>query len=184
MKSISLVMLVICGLSNTISAQIVYEPPAKKLIEFSWSSPFTNEYNNHSELYDSGPFDGISVKPSKEVGGGNIFMVENWKMINEEAKQREYNVVMEIGEKSTLKHNFLVLYGASQMDWFSDEHWNQAEAQLRYLANLAKIGNFKGILWDPEPYKPGKNPWKYEEQLQKDTYSYYDYYVQVRKRGA
>ena len=108
------------------------------------------------KLYDSGPFDGISVKLTKEAGGGNIFMVDNWKDVTAVAKEKEYEMIKSIGEQSTLHHNFLVLYGASQMDWFSDEHWNKVEAYIRYAANLAKIGKIKGILWDPEPYKPGK----------------------------
>jgi len=169
---------------NALSAQIIYQPPAKKLVEFSWASPTTQEYNSNIKLYDSGPFDGISIKPSKEIGGGNIFMVENWKGISEEAKDTEYEIVLSIGQKSTLKNNFLVLYGASQLDWFSDEQWKNVEEYLRYAANLAKTGKFKGILWDPEPYKPGKNPWKLSEQPNSEDHSYYEYYIQVRKRGA
>jgi len=174
----------IFGVSGTLSAQIIYEPPVKKLMEFSWASPTTKEYNSNTELYDSGPFDGISVKFSREVGGGNIFMVENWEGITEEAKNKEYEDILSIKEKSTLKHNFLVLYGASQLDWFSEEHWVNVEAYLRYAANLARIGKFKGILWDPEPYKPGKNPWKMSEQPNKENRSYYEFYLQVRKRGS
>ena len=179
-----LVLIFVCHAFNTISAQIVYQPPSKKLVEFSWASPSTGEFINDIELYDSGPFDGISVKLSKDVGGGNIFMVDNWKEITDEAKEKEYTMIKNIGEQSTLHHNFLVLYGASQMDWFSDEHWNKVDAYIRYAANLAKIGKFKGILWDPEPYKPGKNPWQLSDQPKKDEYSFYEYYVQVRKRGA
>ncbi len=177
-------LMVISGTIMTLSAQIIYDPPSKKLVEFSWASPTTLEYNNNTGLYDSGPFDGISVKLSKEAGGGNIFMVENWAAVTEEMKDKEFELVKSIGEKSVLKHNFLVLYGASQMDWFSDQHWKNAEAYIRFAANLAKVGNFKGILWDPEPYKPGKNPWKMSEQPNKEGRSYYDYYLQVRKRGA
>lgn len=172
------------GISGALSAQIIYQPPIKKLVEFSWASPTTQEYNNNIDLYDSGPFDGISIKLSKEAGGGNIFMVENWQGITEEAVEKEYEVISNIGVRSTLEHNFLVLYGASQMDWFSDEHWKNVESYIRYAANLARVGKFKGILWDPEPYKPGKNPWKMNDQPNRVNKSYYEYYLQVRKRGA
>ena len=167
-----------------ITAQVIYEPPSKKLVEFSWASPTTIEYNNNIELYDSGPFDGISVKLSEIVERGNIFMVENLENIPEENKEQEYETILTIKEKSKLDHNFLVLYAGSQMDWFSDEDWEQAEAYIRYAANLAKEGGFKGILWDPEPYKPGKNPWRMSEQPDRGDRSFYDYYLQVRKRGA
>jgi hypothetical protein len=58
-----------------------------------------------------------------------------------------------------------------------DEH-------LRFAAQMAKVSRCKGILWDPEPYKPGKNPWKYKEQEKGTHYSFEQYYNQVRKRGA
>ncbi len=178
------ILIFACQVFNTTSAQIVYQSPSKKLVEFSWASPTTREFMDDIKLYDSGPFDGISVKLTKEAGGGNIFMVDNWKEVTAQSKEKEYERIKSIGEQSTLHHNFLVLYGASQMDWFSDEHWNKVEACIRYAANLAKIGKFKGILWDPEPYKPGKNPWKLSDQPKTDKYSFYEYYVQVRKRGA
>ena len=166
------------------NAQVAYPPPAKRLVEFSHASPTTIQYEEDIELYDSGPFDGISVKLSKNVAAGNIFMVENWRNITEEQKIREYQVIESIARKSTLEHNLLVLYGASQMDWFSEEDWLAVEEQIRFGAGLAKLGNFKGILWDPEPYKPGKNPWRYIEQPDAEKYSYYHYFMQVRKRGA
>jgi hypothetical protein len=175
---------ILAGICNLLIGQVIYDPPEKRLVEFSWASPNTEEYNNNMELYESGPFDGISVKLRKEVGGGNIFMVDNCAAVSEEIKEREYELVKNIGEKSTLEHNFLVLYGASQMDWFSDEDWKLVEIYLRYAANLARIGKFKGILWDPEPYKPGKNPWRMSEQPDKGDRNYYDYYLQVRERGA
>jgi len=184
LKNFVLILGLILGASCFINAQIVYTPPAKKLVEFSHASPTTKQYVNHIELYDSGPFDGISVKLSKEVAAGNIFMVENWRGITEEQKFQEYEVVETIAEKSTLEHNLLVLYGASQMDWFSDEDWLDVETQIRFGASLAKMGKFKGILWDPEPYKPGKNPWRYSEQPENSEHSFYEYFIQVRKRGA
>jgi hypothetical protein len=161
----------ICGIA---SAQIIYQPPVKKLVEFSWSSPTTREYSTQMDLYDSGPFDGITIKLSNEVGGGNIFMVDDWNIVTEEAREKEHDLILTIASKIKLGDNFLVLFGASQMDWFS----------IRWVANLAKIGCFKGIIWDPEPYKPGKNPWKLSEQPDQGNRSYYDYYLQVRKRGA
>jgi len=179
-----LLAIILVGVDCVSFAQVIYDPPEKKIMEFSWASPDTHEYCKSVELYDSGPFDGISVKLTKEVGGGNIFMVENWAAVSDEIKEKEYERIEIIGKESSLKHNFLVLYGASQMDWFSDEDWKQVEVYLRYAANLARVGKFKGILWDPEPYKPGNNPWRLNEQPDKGDRNYYDYYLQVRKRGA
>ncbi len=49
---------------------------------------------------------------------------------------------------------------------------------------LAQVSGCTGILWDPEPYKPGKNPWRYPEQEDADAFAYRLFYAQVRQRGA
>ena len=78
----------------------------------------------------------------------------------------------------------MVLYGASQMDWFSDDDWARVEDHIRYAVKLVRAANCKGILWDPEPYKPGKNPWKFNEQEKTGQYSFEQFNFQVKKRGA
>lgn len=170
-------------MTTTSFGQILNQNVPKKLIEFSWDSPTTAQYAEKISFYENVPFDGISVKLTKEVGGGNIFMVNDWEKVTPEAKQNEFENIAKIGQSRRLNHNFLVLYGASQMDWFSDDHWKLVEENIRFGARLAKIGGFKGILWDPEPYKPGKNPWKYDDQKHKELLSYAQYYEQVVSKG-
>jgi hypothetical protein len=70
------------------------------------------------------------------------------------------------------------------MDWFSDEDWTKAEEYIRLGARVARAAHCKGILWDAEPYKPGKNPWQYSDQKKAMQLSFEAYYNQVRKRGA
>jgi len=167
-----------------VTAQIVYDPPQKKLIDFSQHSPTFQELKGSFKDYENGPFDGISVKISKEAGSGNVFMVDNWEKVSPEIKEAERKIVASLQQSAILQDNFLVLFGASQMDWFSDADWAKVDSHLRYAAKLAKAAHFKGILWDAEPYKPGKNPWRLEEQEKVSQYSYEEYYNQVRKRGA
>lgn len=169
---------------SVLTAQIIYEVPRKKLIDFGWHSPYIKEYKDHLALYENGPFDGISLKLSKETGGGNVFMVDDWAKIGVPAKETERKLVLSLEKSKVLTNNFLVLYGASQMDWFSDDDWARVDAQLRFGVKMAKEANCIGILWDPEPYKPGKNPWNYKDQEKKTQYSLEQYYNQVRKRGA
>lgn len=169
---------------SIINAQIIYKAPVKKLIDFGWNSPTLRQYKANIRTYENGPFDGVTLKLSKEVCGGNVFMVDNWSKISSDTKETERKLVLSLEKSKILTDNFLVLYGASQMDWFSDEDWAKVEEQLHYTVQLAKEANCKGILWDPEPYKPGKNPWKYDEQLKSSQYSLEQYYSQLRKRGA
>ncbi len=165
-------------------AQIVYKPPQKKLIFFGWHMPYIQQFIENMEFYEKPPFDAISLRISKEAGGGNIFMVKNWKEVTDKAKEEELTRAAAVKASEILTDNFIVLYGASQMDWFSDEDWKLAEEQIRYNLKLARKAGCKGIVWDPEPYKPGKNPWRYNEQEKTSQYSFEHYSSQVRKRGA
>jgi hypothetical protein len=165
-------------------AQIVYGPPQKKLIDFGWHSPFIQEYIKNMPVYEKRPFDGVTLKISKDACGGNIFMVDNWEKITNEAKESEMIRASSVKKSTILTDNFMVLYGASQMDWFSDEDWARVEDHMRYAVKLARAANCKGILWDPEPYKPGKNPWKFNEQEKTGQYSFEQYNTQLRKRGS
>jgi hypothetical protein len=179
-----LIICIIVFNTAALMSQVLYDPPQKKLIEFGWNSPFIREYKADMNLYESGPFDGVTLRLSQEAGGGNVFMVRNWEKIRQESREAEKKLVLSLSKSTKLTENFLVLYGASQLDWFSDSDWKVAEDQIRFAAGLALAAGCKGILWDPEPYKPGKNPWRYTEQERKGEYSFEEYYKQVRKRGA
>ena len=184
-NSICLSVFFLCLLSSVQSlAQVVNLQPKKKLIDFGWNSPFTDDLRNNLKKYEKVPFDGVGIKLPKNVGGGNIFMVNELKAISNDSMELERILIAGMKKSTVLTDNFVVIYGGSQMDWFSDSHWQIAEKQLRYAAQLAKTLNCKGLLWDAEPYKPGKNPWKYVEQQSADKVSYQDYYNQVRKRGV
>ncbi len=81
----SLFILLIEGII-CLNAQMVYNAPEKKLIDFSQHSPLMTYYKDHIKDYEKGPFDGITLKLSKEVGGGNIFMVDDWAKVPAELK--------------------------------------------------------------------------------------------------
>jgi hypothetical protein len=179
----SILIILIAGMFN-LSAQMVYNAPEKKLIDFSQHSPLMTYYKDHIKDYEKGPFDGITMKLSAATGGGNIFMVDNWAKVSAADKDTEKKFASSMITSKILTDNFLVLFGASQMDWFSDEDWALAEDYIRYAAGVARAAKCKGILWDAEPYKPGKNPWQYSDQKKAMQLSFEAYYNQVRKRGA
>lgn len=169
---------------NTAFSQVAKVLPKKKLIDFGWNSPFTFELRKNLKKYEKAPFDGVGIKLPTGVGGGNIFMVKDLQALNADSMSIEKKLMEDMQQSNVLTNNFVVIYGASQMDWFSDEDWQVAEKQLRYAAQAAVAMHCKGLLWDAEPYKPGKNPWKYIEQQSAVTISYQQYYEQVKKRGS
>jgi hypothetical protein len=167
---------------NHLNSQIKNVQIQKKLLDFGWNSPYTYDLRNNLKKYEIGVFDGVGIKIPKYAGAGNIFMIDDLKIISDDSLDIELKLA--IPKSEVLTDNFIVLFGGSQMDWFSDNDWAIAEKHIRYAAKLAKQNNCKGILWDAEPYKPGKNPWKYPEQFNASKYSFEQYWLQVRKRGA
>jgi len=64
---------------------------------------------------------------------------------------------------SALTDNFLLMRGSADasFDPFNDTHWATAEANIRTVATMAKLGSLKGVAFDPEGYSPGKNIFTY-----------------------
>ncbi len=164
-------------------SQIVSPPPQKKLVEYGWDRVSPEFLLHNFEIVEEKPFDGVGIQLPKEAGGGNIFLIEQWHAVTEEQKQRQLDMLAALPESDKITDNFIMLYGASDMDWFSDEQWRHVEEQLRYLARCAAAGKCKGLFWDAESYG-GINPWQYPIQFRKDEFSYEEYYQQVRQCGA
>lgn len=183
LKLIAPFLSILCS-SSWNFAQVTQTQTKKKLLDFGWNSPYTHELRNNLKKYEIGVFDGTGIKIPKYAGAGNIFMVNDLQAIREDSLKYEMSLADKMPQSKVLTDNFVVMFGASQMDWFSDADWAVAEKHIRYSAKLAKALKCKGVLWDAEPYKPGKNPWKYPEQTMASKYSYEQYYEKVRLRGA
>src|SRR5512133_3755873 len=115
-------------------AQMVSLSPAKKLIDFGWNSPRTNELRDNLQKYEKEPFDGITVKLPEKVGGGKVFMVKDLLKISEKDVEAERSMLERMSASKVLTDNFIVIYVGSQLDWFSDEDWKVADTYIRYAA--------------------------------------------------
>ena len=165
-------------------SQAISLSPQKKLIDFGWNSPPIGDYIKNPKKFEASPFDGITFRLPKGVGAGNIFMVNDLRALPADSMEIIKNLAPTTPQSTILTDNFIALFGASQINWFSDEDWAVTEKNIRYAAQIAKLAHCKGIIWDPEPYKPGKNPWKYDELENPNKISYQGFYEQVRKRGT
>ena len=76
-------------------------------------------------------FDGTGIKIPKYAGAGNIFMVNDLRAISEDSMKYEMNLADKMPQSKIMTDNFVVIYGGSQMDWFSDADWAVAEKQSR-----------------------------------------------------
>ena len=121
------------------------------------------------------PFDGIMVRLAGK-GRGRIFMGGKW----DEADFREDFRNLHYIRWNKFQHNFIMMYAASDMDWFSDADWEAVAHNLKIMARAAKIGRCH-LTFDAEPY--GFNPWNYTAQQHFEQKSFAEYNRMVRLRG-
>lgn len=147
----------------------------KKLVEYGWDSPTPDYIRANIREMEKRPFDGVVFRLK---GGANVL---DPKPLDAAHYAEDYDNVSNIAwEKFT--DNFVVLWAASEQDWFDDAQWKVIENNTGLVARAARLARCVGVCWDPEPY--GKNPWNYAEVAHKDTKSFDEYRVQVRARGA
>ncbi|MBC7287066.1 MAG: hypothetical protein H5T86_03285 [Armatimonadetes bacterium] len=147
----------------------------KKLIEYGWDVPDTTYVRDHIREMEQRPFDGIifRVRPG--------LLVLSPKPFDEQALQADLEAAAQIKwEKFT--DNFVIMWAASEQDWFNDEHWQAIEHNVRLIARIARLARCVGLCFDPEPYGP--NPWVYANAAHHDTKTFAEYEQMARQRGA
>ena len=128
-------LLSILGLTLVSFSQVIQTQTKKKLIDFGWNSPYTYELRNNPKKYEIGVFDGTGIKIPKYAGAGNVFMVSDLRAISEDSMKYEMNLAAKMPQSKIMTDNFVVMYGGSQMDWFSDADWAVAESPISKKEN-------------------------------------------------
>lgn len=163
----------ICALT---AAQIDHAgPPEKKLLEYGWDVPQPDYVAEHIREMEQRPFDGLLMRIS---GLGQVF---NPVARTRDDYAEQFDALPRI-EWDRFTDNFVMMYAASKMDWFSDEHWEIITANVSLLASGAEAGNCVGMCFDCEPY--GDNPWHYPSQPHADEQSFAQFQAKVRQRGV
>ncbi len=147
----------------------------KKLIEYGWDVPTPDYIRANIREMEKKPFDGLVFKLK---GGGNVL---DPKPMDAAQFAEDYEHVSNIAWE-TFTDNFVVMWAASEQDWFNDDHWRVIEGNTGLVARAARLGKCVGICFDPEPY--GKTPWNYAEVAHMAEKSFDEYRAQVRMRGA
>ena len=164
-------------------AQLIHSLPHKKIVEFGWDMPSPATLRDNIRTMEKRPFDGVTIRLPDDAGGGCVFDVAKWSKATPDACERELKILAAIPRGKTFTDNFLTVYGASTMDWFSDTDWKKVLEHVRFCARAAKAGHCKGICWDAEPYS-GHNPWRYAEQPDYKRHTFAETYQKARQRGA
>lgn len=155
----------------------------KKLLMFGWHMPSPTYLRDNLALIERHPFDGVCIKLPAAVGEGEVFDVTKWRGVSQAARDAEMAILSSIPRSEILTDNFVVLYGASTMNWFSDADWEAVLEHTRYTARAAKAAGCKGVCWDAEPYHD-INPWRFVTLPTHGQHSYAEHVAVVRKRGA
>lgn len=151
-------------------------PARKKLIKYGQDRPSPAYVAAHIREMEKRPFDGIFIRLTGK-GQGNIFRGGRWDAA-------DYAADMEALKKinwGRFTDNFIIMNSTADMDWFSDQDWDNIVNNVEIMAEAAKAGKCN-LAFDPEPY--GKNPWHYSKQAHAATKSLVEYEAKVRQRGA
>ena len=185
-------IIVICvGFSICVSLQAFaqtasFQPVQKKLIEAGWDIPDTATLRKNLTQMENAPFDGVVLYAIGKDATGNTINVQStfsnvpWK---KEWFQSSVDDLKAIHSKK-LTDNFLQV-GANpgNVDLFDDAGWMQIADHLRIAAWIAKEGNLKGLLLDPEAYTKPYRQFEYLSQAQRDKHSFEEYQAKARQRG-
>lgn len=158
------------------AAQASRLPAKKKLLEYGWDVPTPEFIRQNIRSMERKPFDGVIMRVA---GGkrGNIFSGGKWPLDSLAEDRKHLRMIH--WDKFT--DNFIMLYSASEMDWFSDKDWEGVLSNVRLMAQAAKEGHCS-LAFDAEPY--GKNPWAYSQQKQANQKSFAEYQAMAFKRGT
>ena len=159
---------------NTSSTAFANE---KKLIEYGWDSPNIGFVKKSISEMEKKPFDGIIFK----LNNNTVSWVFGLAPIDEKLLEQDLADAEGI-EWNKFTDNFIILYCASEQDWFNDEHWKLIAEKARIAARVAKKAGCVGICFDPEPY--GVSPWQYAISAHAKTRTFSEYEAKVRERGA
>jgi hypothetical protein len=160
-------------------------PLPKKIVEFGWDVPDTAYLREHIRDMEKRPFDGVVLRM---YGTRNGEKVDGYTVFRKEVWQREWFDQCAQDLRATrfrqFTDNFILMWTTpGTPDWFSDADWRAVCNNIGIQAWVAKQGRLKGICFDPEPYGE-HNPWDYAEQPRAAQYTFDQYRVQARKRGA
>jgi hypothetical protein len=161
-------------------------PLRKKLIEAGWDKPNAATLRQNLAQMEQTPFDGVTLVIEGKNDKGNVVAMRSafsgipWK---KEWFQSSVDDLKAI-RSAKLTDNFLLM-GANpgNVDWFDDAGWKQIVDHWRIAAWVAKEGNLKGILLDPEPYTDA-HQFEYVSQPQHGKHSFQEYEDKARQRGA
>ena len=153
----------------------------KKLIAVGWAMPNAAQLREMSDLMDTLPFRGSSLRFTGRNGSPFLdfaFGREAWK--EEDVAQ----IIEDLAAARPQRHTkcFLDIKATpGDVDWFDDEGWAIIVDHCRTAARVAKEGGIPGLLFDPESYRGAQ--FDYLSQPEAGIHSFDAYRQMARRRG-
>jgi hypothetical protein len=148
-----------------------------RLIHYGWDNPRIWSLAKVLPLLEASIFDGISTSASQynEIFRATAYPIT---IVNDD---KEY--LDQLDNVNLLQNSYLQVHSKTDdvFDWNNENHWTNTLTNIRLLVQLAKYGQFRGIVFDMEPY--GKSPWDYSTQPAAPNLSFAQMSTLVRKRG-
>ncbi len=175
--------------------------PRKKLIWSGWNTPVSHEIAQSWQEIDKLPFDGITidvaVDPAKPVRGDNttgnrlawnVFGPKPLKIEDFKAQIADLKSARWKNISSLFLTSAAASYGQDhELTWFDEERWATINNNWRTIATIAKEGQCKGILFDPEHYDyghVGAELFNYEgHRAKRVDKSFAEYRAMANRRG-
>ena len=106
-------------------------PTQKKLIEYGWDVRNPVYVREHIRDMEKLPFDGLIMRMAV---GGRVLVKEKWA---EESVADDFEHLRNT-EWGTFTDNFIIMYAASEVDWFSDADWEAVCHNVGLTARAAR----------------------------------------------
>lgn len=150
---------------------------AAKLLHYGWDNPSIATLANVLPKLKASAFEGLTARPTASTP---LFESK----IDLDNSFKTDLAALQSFDHGALKQSYLAVLASvdQNFDWSDDAHWALTLGNFIHMAQLAKAGGFKGLVFDMEPY--GKSPWNYGTQPAKSRLSFNTLQALVQKRGA
>ena len=158
----------------------------KKFIEAGWDKPDTARLRANLAEMEQTPFDGVIIGVTGKDDTGKIVQARStfsntpWK---KQWFQSSIDDLKAIHSKKLTDNLIQVGANPGNVDWFDDAGWKQIVDHFHVVAEIAKEGHLKGILFDPEAYTKPYRQFDYSTQAEHDKHTFEQYQAKARQRG-
>lgn len=154
---------------------------AKSLIQLGWDQPTTELVRDHWQELEKMPFDGITVEVAfthEGVSYNDYSIMTKKRWPRDVLRPALEN--LRSARFTRLKNNFIRVNSTpGDLDWFNDEEWDAAAANVANIAWLARESGMKGIVFDTETYNNKQYMWRPDS-----GHTFEETYAKARQRGA